>query len=41
MQDIGRTMMGTDKYQYLLPFEAISVLLLASIVGAIMIARKR
>ena len=33
--------MGTDKYQYLLPFEFISVLLLACIVGAIMIARKR
>lgn len=41
MQDIGLTMMGTDKYQYLLPFEAISILLLACIVGAIMIARKR
>lgn len=41
MQEIGRTMMGTDKYQYLLPFEAIGILLLASIVGAIMIARKR
>jgi NADH-quinone oxidoreductase subunit J len=41
MQDIGMTMMGTGKYQYLLPFEAISVLLLACIVGAIMIARKR
>jgi len=34
-------MMGTDKYQYLLPFETISILLLACIVGAIMIARKR
>ncbi len=41
MKEIGLTMMGTDKFQYLLPFEAISVLLLASIVGAIMIARKR
>ena len=40
-QQIGHTMMGTDKYQYLLPFETISVLLLACIVGAIMIARKR
>lgn len=38
---LGRTLIGTDKYQYLLPFEAISVLLLACIVGAIMIARKR
>ncbi len=38
---LGRALMGTEKYQYLLPFEAISVLLLACIVGAIMIARKR
>lgn len=41
MQDVGLTMMGTDKYQYLLPFEAISILLLACIIGGIMIARKR
>jgi NADH-quinone oxidoreductase subunit J len=40
-QQIGHAMMGTDKYQYLLPFETISILLLACIVGAIMIARKR
>jgi NADH-quinone oxidoreductase subunit J len=40
-QDLGRTMMGTDKFQYLLPFEMISILLLACIVGAIMVARKR
>lgn len=41
MKEIGMTMLGTGKYQYLLPFEAISVLLLACIVGAILIARKR
>ena len=41
MQDVGLAMMGTDKYQYLLPFEAISILLLACIIGGIMIARKR
>lgn len=40
-QQLGRTMMGTDKFQYLLPFEMISILLLACIVGAIMVARKR
>ena len=40
-QQLGHTMMGTDKFQYLLPFETISILLLACIVGAIMIARKR
>lgn len=41
MKKIGLAMMGTDKYQYLLPFEAISILLLACIIGGIMIARKR
>ena len=41
MTAIGTAMMGTDKYQYLLPFEAISILLLACIIGGIMIARKR
>ncbi len=40
MQDIGQAMLGTEKYQYLLPFEVVSVLLLACIVGAILIARK-
>ncbi len=38
---LGTALMGTDKYQYLLPFEAISVLLLACIIGGILIARKR
>lgn len=41
MQDVGLALMGTDKYQYMLPFEAISMLLLACIIGGIMIARKR
>lgn len=41
MQEIGTAMMGTGKNQYLLPFEAISILLLACIIGGIMIARKR
>lgn len=41
MQELGTTLLGTSKYQYLIPFEAISVLLLASIIGGIMIARKR
>lgn len=40
MQDIGHAMLGTGKYQFLLPFEAISLLLLACIIGAIVIARK-
>jgi NADH-quinone oxidoreductase subunit J len=41
MQDIGMTMMGTGKYQYMLPFEAVSILLLACIIGGIMIAKKK
>jgi NADH-quinone oxidoreductase subunit J len=40
MQVIGTALMGTEKYQYLLPFEALSVLLLACIIGGILIARK-
>ena len=38
---IGHTLMSPDKYGYLLPFEVISILLLACIVGGILIARKR
>lgn len=41
MQLIGQTLMGTGKYQYLLPFEVLSVLLLACIIGGILIARKK
>ena len=41
MKVIGNAQMGTEKYQYLLPFEVLSVLLLACIIGGILIARKR
>lgn len=41
MKVIGTALMGSEKYQYLLPFEAISVLILACIIGGIIIARKR
>ncbi|GMO32015.1 MAG: NADH-quinone oxidoreductase subunit J [Candidatus Azobacteroides pseudotrichonymphae] len=41
MHLIGKALMGTGKYQYLLPFEILSLLLLACIIGAILIARKR
>jgi NADH-quinone oxidoreductase subunit J len=41
MKVIGRALMGTEKYQYLLPFEVLSVLLLAAIIGGIVIAKKR
>jgi len=38
---IGYALMGFGKYQYVLPFEVISLLLLACIIGGILIARKR
>ena len=41
MQTIGNTMLSTDKFGYLLPFEAVSVLLLACIIGGVTIARER
>lgn len=41
MHEIGEAIMGTGEYQYLLPFEAISVLLLACIIGGVVVARKR
>ncbi|MDE6288396.1 MAG: NADH-quinone oxidoreductase subunit J [Muribaculaceae bacterium] len=41
MQSIGVALMGTEHGQYLLPFEAVSVLLLACIIGGIVVARKR
>lgn len=41
MHKIGETLMGTGNGQYLLPFEAISVLLLACIIGGVAVARKR
>ena len=41
MQTIGHTLLGTDKFHYLLPFEAVSVLLLACIIGGVVVARKR
>lgn len=41
MQTVGEALMGTGEGQYLLPFEAVSVLLLACIIGGVVIARKR
>ena len=40
MEQIGTALLGSDKYQYVLPFEFISLFLLACIIGGIMIARK-
>ncbi len=41
MAQIGTALLGTGKFQYLLPFEAVSVLLLACIIGGIVVARKK
>jgi len=41
MKIIGQTLLGTGKHQYLLPFEILSILLLACIIGGILIARKK
>ena len=41
MEKIGQFLLSTDKFGYLLPFEAISVLLLACIIGGVVVARRR
>ena len=41
ISEIGQNMLSTDVDGYMLPFEAVSVLLLACIVAALVIARKR
>lgn len=38
---LGQQLLSSGKYGYLLPFEAVSVLLLACIIGGLIIARKR
>lgn len=38
---IGQQLVGSEKYGYLLPFEAVSILLLACIIGGLILARKR
>ena len=40
MDRIGQALVGAGKYEYVLPFEFISIFLLACIIGGIMIARK-
>lgn len=40
METIGQALLGSEKYQYVLPFEFISVFLLACIIGGIVVARK-
>ena len=41
MATLGKFLLSTDKWGYLLPFEAVSVLLLACIIGGEVIARRR
>ncbi len=41
MKTIGTALMGAGKYQYVLPFEFISIFLLACIIGGLVIARNR
>ena len=41
MTVVGSALMGTAKHNYVLTFEVLSILLLACMVGAIMIARKK
>ncbi|MDE7396722.1 MAG: NADH-quinone oxidoreductase subunit J [Muribaculum sp.] len=41
MNHLGEVLLGTGKYHYLLPFEAVSILLLACIIGGVVVARKR
>ena len=40
MDVIGNALVGSDKFQYVLPFEFISVFLLACIIGGIVVSRK-
>ncbi|MEG1563158.1 MAG: NADH-quinone oxidoreductase subunit J [Bacteroides sp.] len=41
IKSVGFALLSSDKYGYVLPFEAVSILLLACIVGGLLIARKR
>lgn len=40
MQSVGMALLGSEKYQYVLPFEFISLFLLACIIGGLVVARK-
>lgn len=41
METIGEAMVGSEKYQYVLPFEFISVFLLACIIGGLVVSRNQ
>ena len=40
MEAIGKALVGSGKYEYVLPFEFISLFLLACIIGGLVVARK-
>ena len=40
MRAVGLALVGSEKYQYVLPFEFISIFLLACIIGALVVSRK-
>lgn len=41
MQEIGQALVGSEKYQYVLPFEFISLFLLACIIGGLVVSRNQ
>jgi len=41
IDDIGKALTNTGKFGYALPFEVISILLLAAMIGSVVIAKKR
>ena len=41
MHEVGQALVGAGKYQYVLPFEFISVFLLACIIGGLVVSRKK
>ena len=41
VQSIGEALVGSGKYQYVLPFEFISVFLLACIIGGLVVSRRK
>ena len=40
VRELGLALTGTGKYQFILPFEVVSIILLACMIGGILIARK-
>ena len=41
MEKIGEALVGSEKYQYVLPFEFISLFLLACIIGGLVVSRNQ